>query len=177
MPKLRHSQFCERPLCARSGRSWKIARDGRGRMTGHASRSWKLPLGASRASAYLSPDTTTFGQYGRKPNETSAAPERTASETERTRSISDENAMTVLCAAAKVRTFFSRKCGHILCRESESRENKSKRNGYPHDDFLLYGSGADTATIARVTAREGPPLVWCWRPCRIRRRAHAFRRA
>jgi hypothetical protein len=65
--------------------------------------SWRLARG--RASAYLSHDTTTFGQYGRKPNETSAAPKRRASETERTRSISDENAMTILCAAAKVRTF------------------------------------------------------------------------
>jgi hypothetical protein len=34
-----------------------------------------------------------------------------------------------------------------------------------------------TATIARVTATEGPPLVQCWRPCRRRRRALASRRA
>src|SRR5882762_3582920 len=117
--------------------------------------SWRLARG--RASAYLSHDTTTFGQYGRKPNEKSAAPKGRTYETERTRSISDENAMTILCAAAKVRTF--NKVRPHSGRESESRESNSKRNGYAHDDFPLYGSGADTATIARVTAREGPSLV------------------
>ena len=49
-----------------------------------------------------------------------------------------------LCRRQGEHFLFKKLCGHILCRESETRKNKSKCNGYTHDVFLLHGSGADT---------------------------------